>query len=47
MDGLVSVFVGGLIAIVTGEALPVILSMTLAKLFAGAFSMGAGNFLST
>merc|ERR1711991_9129 len=47
MDGLVSVFLAVLIPVVTLEALPVVLSMALAKLFAGAFSMGIGELLST
>lgn len=47
MDGLVSVFVGVLVAAITGETLPVILSLSLAKLFAGAFSMGAGGYMSS
>jgi hypothetical protein len=39
--------VGTLIAVVTNEPLTVILSLSLAKLFAGAFSMGAGALLSS
>jgi VIT1/CCC1 family predicted Fe2+/Mn2+ transporter len=47
MDGLVSVFVGALIAVITGQMLSTVLALTLGKLFAGAFSMGAGEFMST
>jgi VIT1/CCC1 family predicted Fe2+/Mn2+ transporter len=47
MDGLVSVFVGALIAVITGQPLTTILALTLGKLFAGAFSMGAGEYMSS
>lgn len=47
MDGVVSVFVGALIAVVVGEPLLVILSLTLAKLFSGAFSMGSAQLISS
>ncbi len=47
MDGLVSVFVGALIAVITGNTIAVVLALTLGKLFAGAFSMGAGEFMSS
>ena len=47
MDGVVSVFVGVLIAVVTREPLKVVVSLTLAKLFAGAFSMGLGQLIAS
>ena len=55
MDGLVSVFLAVLIGVVTqvgdgggrSDTLLIVLSLALAKLFAGAFSMGVGELLST
>lgn len=47
MDGVVSVFVGVLIAVTVQEPLPTVLALTIGKLFAGAFSMGSAEFLST
>eukprot|EP00008_Paramoeba_atlantica_P009001 CAMPEP_0201476956 /NCGR_PEP_ID=MMETSP0151_2-20130828/2084_1 /ASSEMBLY_ACC=CAM_ASM_000257 /TAXON_ID=200890 /ORGANISM="Paramoeba atlantica, Strain 621/1 / CCAP 1560/9" /LENGTH=275 /DNA_ID=CAMNT_0047857523 /DNA_START=795 /DNA_END=1622 /DNA_ORIENTATION=+ len=48
LDGIVSIFVGVLVAVLAGEnTLAAVLGVTFSKLFAGAFSMGVGEMLST
>ena len=48
VDGVVSIFVGVLVSVVAGQhAIAVVMALSLSKLFAGAFSMGVGDALST
>ena len=48
LDGVVSIFVGVLVSVVAGQrAVAVVLALSISKLFAGAFSMGVGDMLST
>ena len=48
LDGVVSIFVGVLVSVVAGQhAVAIVLALSISKLFAGAFSMGVGDMLST